>query len=46
MRFFGDGGSVNATHIKEFKSHTNFNLNFNGQSLEHKTFNDWITPSR
>ncbi len=36
MRFFGDGGSVNATHIKEFKSHTNFNLNFNGHSLDIK----------
>ena len=29
MRFFGDGGSVYASDIKEFKSHTNFNLNFN-----------------
>ena len=36
MRFFGDGGSVNATHIREFKSHTNFNLNFNGHSLDIK----------
>jgi UDP-N-acetylmuramoyl-tripeptide--D-alanyl-D-alanine ligase len=33
VRFFGNGSSVYATNIEEFKSHTNFNLNFTGQSL-------------
>ena len=36
VRFFGDGSGVYATHIKEFKSHTNFSLNFNEQSLSIK----------
>ena len=36
IRFFGDGGSVSASDIKEFKTHTNFNLNFSSQSLSIK----------
>ena len=33
VSYFGDGSSVFATKIEEFKSHTNFNLNFPNQSL-------------
>ena len=33
VSYFGDGSSVFATNIEEFKYHTNFNLHFQSQSL-------------